>query len=134
MGRPASAALATRWRERISRHRRSGLSIAEFCRRERLSQASFFAWRKRVVGQRAAAGRRPTRASVHPTRRGATASVARFVELPPPVLPVQPPSSSVQITLPGGAVVTLPQDASNELVAVVIRAAVQVPAAEACRC
>lgn len=35
------------WRERIRRWQRLDCSISEFCRREGVSQASFFHWRKR---------------------------------------------------------------------------------------
>ena len=41
-GRAANAALMALWRERIGRWRSSGLSISEFCRREEISQPSFF--------------------------------------------------------------------------------------------
>ncbi len=58
MGPAANAAVSTKWRDRMSRWRRSGLSIAEFCRREQISQPSFFGWRKRLVGDRAVANRR----------------------------------------------------------------------------
>ena len=43
------AAVARLWRERLARWRQSGISISEFCRREKLSQPSFFQWRKRLA-------------------------------------------------------------------------------------
>jgi hypothetical protein len=114
MGRLANGLLARQWRERLSRWRDSGLSIVEFCRREEISQASFFAWRKRLSNRRALArGGKPPGAEV-------SSREARFLELPPPVWPT---SGGVQITLPGGAVVTLPPHASSELVTGAIRAA-----------
>jgi transposase-like protein len=36
------------WRELIDRQRRSGQSIAAFCRTHGISQPSFFSWRKRL--------------------------------------------------------------------------------------
>ena len=43
------SAAATAWRQRIERHRASGLAIKRFCEREGVSSASFFAWRKRLA-------------------------------------------------------------------------------------
>ncbi len=114
MGRSANGLLSAQWRERLSRWRDSGLSIVEFCRREEVSQASFFVWRKRLSNRRALARRdKPPGAEMG-------SQEARFLELPPPVWPT---SGGVQITLPGGAVVVLPPHASSELVTGAIRAA-----------
>lgn len=38
---------SARWAQVIRRHESSGLSVAEFCRREDLSPPSFYAWRRR---------------------------------------------------------------------------------------
>jgi hypothetical protein len=119
MGRLASAALAARWRERIDRWRSSGLSVAEFCRREGISEPSFFAWRKRLAGRRAKS----------PVRRQAKSP--RFVELPPLAWSAM---AGVQIALPGGAIVTLSPQATTELVTAAIRAAMPAPAAEVRPC
>lgn len=121
MGRSANGLLSAQWRERLNRWRDSGLSIVEFCRREEISQASFFAWRKRLGVERAfARGGKPGGAEV-------ASREARFLELPPAAWPT---SGGVQITLPGGAVVALPPHASSELVTGAIRAAMLPPAAE----
>ena len=37
-----------RWQALLGRAARSGLSVAEFCRREGVSTASFYTWRKRL--------------------------------------------------------------------------------------
>lgn len=37
------------WGFVLSEHSKSGLSVSEFCRREGVSQASFYQWRKRLV-------------------------------------------------------------------------------------
>ena len=39
---------AGRWVEILRRQAGSGLSVAAFCRRSRLSQASFYAWRRKL--------------------------------------------------------------------------------------
>lgn len=50
---------AAKWQERLDRWQRLGCSIREFCRREGVSQPSFFQWRKRLAsgsGSRSARG------------------------------------------------------------------------------
>lgn len=42
--------LARTWRGRIARQRRAGEAVKEFCRREKVSTASFYAWRRRLAG------------------------------------------------------------------------------------
>lgn len=105
MARTANAAVAAQWRERLADWRRSQLSVAEFCRREHLSEPSFYQWRRRLE-----------------RRQGHEAP--RFVELPAATWPAPP---GVQVTLPSGAVVTLPAQASSDLVTAVIRAALLAP-------
>jgi len=39
---------AGRWREVLRRQVASGLSVAAFCRRSKVSQASFYAWRRKL--------------------------------------------------------------------------------------
>lgn len=47
--RGTRAEVAARWRQRLARWRRDQVSITEFCVRERVSQQSFFLWRKRLA-------------------------------------------------------------------------------------
>ena len=111
MARTANAAKLAQWQERLTRWRQTNLSVAEFCRRERVSQPLFYQWRRRLQP------------------RSADTLTPRFVELPMPARP----TSGVQLTLPGGTIVTLPNHASIELVTAVIRAAMQPPrASESC--
>ena len=101
MGRAANARLALAWEQRISRQRRSQLSIAEFCSQEGVSPASFYAWRRRL--------------------RGADATERQSALFVPVELPAAG-SAGVRIELPGGAVLSLPADVPLELVTAVIRA------------
>ena len=39
---------AARWREVVRAHAASGLSVAAYCRRARVPQSSFFAWRRKL--------------------------------------------------------------------------------------
>jgi hypothetical protein len=103
MGRPVNAALRSVWKQRIDQQRRSRLSVAEFCRQERLSPQSFYAWRGRL------------RADERPSSRSSW-----FV-------PVELPAASttaegLRIELPSGVVMTLPTEAATELVIAAIQA------------
>ncbi len=51
--------VAAKWRKRLGRWQRAQCSVTEFCRRERVSQQSFFLWRKRLAAEEA-----PARVSV----------------------------------------------------------------------
>ena len=45
--RPANPK-ANEWAERIAAHQRSGISVKQFCKEQRLTEYSFYAWRKRL--------------------------------------------------------------------------------------
>ena len=107
MGRTADGSVAAVWAERLARQQRSEWSIAEFCRRERISPPSFYSWRKRLG--------KVERALFVPVE------LSRAVE---------PSAGGVQIELPGGALVILPAGASAELVTTAIRAAMNSLSAE----
>ncbi len=81
MSRPSDPKKLAVWRERFERLSRSGLTVARFCTRERVSVASFYHWRKKL-GQ--AALRRRV-----PARRGIFRQVA-VVPVPPSVVPAVP--------------------------------------------
>jgi hypothetical protein len=49
MARPKDLGLEHTWRRRLRRQVTSGLSIPEFCSREGVSTASFYAWRRRLA-------------------------------------------------------------------------------------
>lgn len=103
MARTANAAKLTQWQECLTRWRQANLSVAEFCRRERVSPPLFYHWRRRLQS--------PPTDTLSP----------RFVELPITTRP----GSGVQLTLPSGVIVALPNHASIELITAVIRAAMQ---------
>jgi hypothetical protein len=39
---------ADEWGERIAAQRRSGMSVKQFCKEQRLTECSFYTWRKRL--------------------------------------------------------------------------------------
>jgi transposase len=47
-GRPRDPRTEQRWRLRIEQWQHSGLSVAAFCARHGLTQASFYAWRRHL--------------------------------------------------------------------------------------
>jgi transposase-like protein len=47
-GRRPDPATRRRWQRRLQRFRNSGLSVTDFCTREQVSPASFYAWRRRL--------------------------------------------------------------------------------------
>lgn len=117
MGRVRDPELWAEWRERSKRFARSGLTVAEFCGRERVSMASFYAWRRKLAAESSATARLVD----HRAAEGA----------PPLFVPVRLPREStgtagrVEIKLPNRALVRVTQ-ADEALVRQVILAAGQV--------
>lgn len=124
MTRKVNQALWDQWRRRIERQRGSGLSIAEFCRRENVSQASFHTWKRKLRnprsappssqetstqrtshGRRAVISRRPTARSAPASPAAPTAS-SNFLQLP--VLGTRS-SPWVELTLVDGTIIRVPQ-------------------------
>jgi hypothetical protein len=114
MARPTNAILWDQWRQRIGRQRISGLSIEEFCRKEQVSSHRFHVWKRRLhetpparngTGARVPAPRvlkRRSLAASAPARQHAPG----FLQLP--VTAVRP-SPWIELALPDGTIVRLPQ-------------------------
>ena len=124
MSRELNQALWDQWRQRVERQRESGLSIAAFCRRERVSQVSFHAWKRKLRASASPLGpsreaalmrRSPTQRGTATSRRGprtlATHAAtlkrsANFLQLP--VLGARS-SPWIELTLVDGTIVRVPQ-------------------------
>ncbi len=122
MARQADPALAAKWHERIQRQALEEGSIEQFCRREGVSTAAFYAWRKRLAGggRRSVARSRRAR-SLAPQR---PEDSPRFVSLPLPAsLAASGASHTVEIELPNGVVVRLPADCAAALLREALQAA-----------
>ena len=106
------------WRERLRRFGRSDLTVLEFCKREGVSTAAFYSWKRRLRSFGATGRSRPQ-------RRQTVESAPR--ERPLLFVPVAVPSVSagVCIELPGGAVVRIPPAADEGLLRCCIRAAAE---------
>lgn len=130
MARRLNQVLWDQWRQRIDRQRTSGLSIAEFCRQERLSPHRFHVWRRKL---RSAAASRPKATVTRPLGKRSSDGAARRRPRPSPAdlfgavrpseflqLPVaaMQPSPWVELSLADGTVVRLPQQNLAALVAV----------------
>lgn len=105
------------WRGALKRCAASGLNVRTFCRRERLSEASFYAWR-RTIAERAGEKHRTVQAigqTRQPQQVSRRASLPRVGCQPPPsFLPVivsSRESNGVAITieLAGGRLLRLPE-------------------------
>ena len=110
MSRGAHVDKSAQWLDRLRRFARSKLPVSEFCRREGVSAASFYQWRRRLTAGRSVA--RPA-AEDSPPR-------ASFV-------PVQLMSATqLEVAFPNGARLTLPAH-DHELVVRSIAAIAQAP-------
>jgi hypothetical protein len=110
MVRSRSVELAQLWRERLERQAQAKCSVAEFCRREGVSQPAFYHWRKRLQSGPRWRTRRPS----------SPGEDLRFVSV---AMPAALLAAGVQIDLPSGAIVRLSHQAPAEIVAAAVRAA-----------
>ena len=86
------------WRERLRRYARSGLTVAEFCRREGVSVPSFYQWRRRLADASPVAG------STRSPRGPGSDATAAFQQV------LLGGAGVVAIELPSGIRVELPAD------------------------
>jgi transposase-like protein len=128
MAHRVNQVLWDQWRQRIKRQRESGLSIAEFCRRENVSAHSFYVWRRNL--REALRRRREPRASTKSqrSRRQDVAAMSRrplhrsFVGaratnfLPLPVAAAQT-APWIELALADGTILRLPQQNLAALIA-----------------
>lgn len=94
MGRRRDGKKVATWRQRMQRWQKSGLSIARFCRRERVSEASFYYWRKRLNDD------------------GKPEPASLFVPLSITHRAITQP---IEIQLPNQSIVRLPRDCDQQL-------------------
>jgi hypothetical protein len=101
------------WRGVLSRQRESDLTVRAFCRREKVSEPSFYAWR-RVIRQRDA--ERQPRA-----KRSRPAFVPLVVREP------HSADSAITVDLRGGRVLRLPAETAAARLAELVHAIEAVP-------
>lgn len=108
MARLPNPQLADQWRRRLRRFENADTTVAQFCRQEQCSVASFYKWRRKLQ-----------------TDQHVTAN-AGFVAVD--LTPVQDPDlprAMIQIELPGGAIVRLDAESQQHLLQNSILAIVQ---------
>lgn len=95
------------WAQRLARFQGTQLTVAEFCRRERVSVPSFYAWRKRIA---------QSNTDQPPAKHQSPVS--------PPFVPVVLSGSSIpaKMTLPGGATIELHVEQADQTVALIAAA------------
>ena len=76
-----------RWTDLLSQFDQSGLTVAEFCKRERCSAASFYPWRRKLRGQKSGGSGGPTFVPI---------------KIADATTPSVSPQASVSLDLPGG--------------------------------
>lgn len=76
MARRRKSEKQSQWRDLVGRQAKSGLSVRQFCEQERISQPSFYAWRRRLREAESTA----TRTSMAPRGMGA-GKPAEFIPL-----------------------------------------------------
>ena len=106
-GPAPSAAKERMWRQHVSRHGRSKLTVRDYCAQAGISEPSFYAWRSELARRDSVTGR-PARSEPKASRRTVT-SKPRF--LPVAIAPLV--ASHVDVVLPSGLLIRVPaQDAS----------------------
>ena len=100
---PRDPALERRWRDLIARWERSDLTVRDFCFDHRISEPSFYAWRREL-----AARDREARQATPPL---------------PTLVPVRvAPPTVIEVVLPTGVVVRVPAGADPAAVAQLVAA------------
>jgi transposase-like protein len=138
MARQVNQVRWDQWRQVIARQRASGLTVAEFCRKENVSRQGFHVWKRKLRQATSASAGSDVAAAAEPSRkRRSLAAGRRRLGLVPPrpstalsaapaflQLPVTAvrPSPWIEVALPDGTIVRLPQQNLAALVAV-LRAA-----------
>lgn len=109
------------WRAVLKRRQRSGLSVREFCRGERLSEASYYYWRREVARRdreprpTVRRGRAAEVASRAATRKARAASGPLFRELAILAGPSSSGEDCLEILLPDGCRLRVPSAVDRQL-------------------
>jgi len=98
------------WRGAVRRHVASGLGVRAFCRRERLAESAFYAWRRTIAQRDVAAGSAAARPGNAPAF------------LPAVVTDGPRPEPGIVVELAGGRIVRVQAPVSPQWLAELMRA------------
>jgi hypothetical protein len=98
------------WSERLSRFGDSGQTVAEFCRAERVSQPSFYQWKKKLGFPRTNIRTVPPGASNSSTETLPSMAAFQSVELTEPAMNVRPCRPGMTVRLGQGIEVEIGGD------------------------
>jgi putative transposase len=112
MARKVNLKLREEWRQRVKRQRQSGLTVADFCRREGVSSAAFYLWRQKLQGKSRSTSKRKAAQKPATIRASAVEPVPKvpsesaFVQLPVPRANTSP---WIELVLAEGTIIRVPQ-------------------------
>jgi hypothetical protein len=114
MARKVNQVLRDEWRKRIQQQPQSGLTVAEFCQREGVSAATFYAWKRKLQTKRSSRAKKAPRRQkegVRTHRQGESSATQSIADVPFVQLPLSVPAASpwIEVVLAEGTVVRLPQ-------------------------
>lgn len=118
MGRPPSDLEDYReWQRRLERYQASDVSLDVFCLQEGVSRSTFYRWKRRLVDgipepQEADSSTLQQAGSLVPQRSGSNGSL---------FLPISLKTPRIEIELPNGGMVRLPNDVSKDVLVAVVR-------------
>jgi hypothetical protein len=106
MGRALSKSVWESRRRLLEQQSHSGLSVAAFCRRQKISLATFYAWKRRFEAPMTVAKQESLRPEKTGVRTPKSASpLPSFAQLP---VPMNRGGSCVEISLSDGTIVRVP--------------------------
>ena len=100
------------WRQRIEDQRQSGLTVSEFCRRQKMSSATFYTWKRKLRGTAPPKSKRAARQQPAGTPAPTAGPVSKapseaaFVQLP---LAAASTSPWIELVLVEGTIIRVPQ-------------------------
>ncbi len=111
MSRVSDPQLADQWRHRLDRFQNSDLTVAQFCKSEGYSVASFYRWRHKLTQQ-------------------SVSAVGAFVAVEVDPFQNEQGNGTINIELPGGAIVRLDPAASQDVLRKSVAAVVDATSGE----
>lgn len=104
------------WEARLARWRTSRVSIRQFCFDERVSEPSFYQWRKRLQ-----VGRAPPQRQAHEDRRASAASAPRFLPIEVVGGAASADNTVIEIRLASGVALRVPTDVDEARLRALVR-------------